>query len=454
MTPFVALIPGVIAAVVALRTSPARAYLDVYLPVLFLVPDYYRCILPVLPDPTPNGAAIVAIALVCLLRGGGRWRASLTDVLVLGYAAMMIGSELLNKDAAEAQNLAFEVAATVVLPYALTKFLIEPNRLRVAAAKRIVQLVAAVSLLSLWEFRMGRPVFKVLLAPLFPGQGNWPDTFRYGFTRVAGPYGHAILAGIVFATVYRLAKWLEWTGEWAKRMPGLPWRVSRARVGAALIAAGSIMTLCRGPWIGAFAGMVVLLIGRARHRRRVLTAVLVLAIGIGVPAALAFQAYVSVGRAGALTPEQETAAYRSELVEKYTAVALERAVWGWGRAGWPKVPGMDSTDNSYLLLALNHGVVALGLFLAVVVVAFAHLARLGWRRPRRDPTGMLAFSLAGCLLGFVIALATVYHGEQTVQLFFLVVGWGEGLRAAPAATVVRRVSAPLAAPFRFARVMT
>ena len=457
MTNVVALIPGLWAAIVAWRRSPARAYLDVYLPVLLLIPDYFRCILPVLPDPTPNAAAIVAIAVVCLLRGGARWRFSLTDGLVIAYAAAMTFSEYLNKDGAEARNIGFEVFAAVVLPYLLTKILIEPQGLRVEFAKRMVVLVAIVVGLSLWEFRMGRPVFKFMLAPLFPGQGSWPDTFRYGFTRVAGPYGHAILAGIIFAAVYRVAKWLEWTGHWPERVAWLPWKPTRARLLALALAAGSVMTLCRGPWIGAFAGMVVLLIGRARNRRRLFTAVLVLTFVVGLPGAIAFKSYVSVGRQGALTPEQETAAYRAELVEKYTAIAMQHAWWGWGRAGWPKVAGMDSTDNSYLLLALNHGLVTLGLFLAILASSAARLAVFGARRPRDDPSGMLAFTLLGCYVGFFISLATVFHGEQTVQLFFIVAGWSEGLmssRAAVTAPVAVRDAAPGAPLFQFSRVMT
>lgn len=457
MTNVVALLPGLWAAIVAWRQSPARAFLDVYLPVLLLVPDYFRCILPVLPDPTPNAAAIVAITVVLLVRGGARWQVSLTDLLVIAYAASMTFSEYLNKDGAEARNLGFEVLAAVVLPYLLTKILIEPQGLRVAFAKRMVWLVAIVAVLSLWEFRMGRPVFKFLLAPLFPGQGNWPDTFRYGFTRVAGPYGHAILAGIIFAVVYRVAKWLEWTGEWTERVAWLPRRPTRARLLTLTIVAGSVMTLCRGPWIGAFAGMLVLFIGRARHRRRLVSWLLAAVLLVGVPGAIAFKSYVSVGREGALTPEQETAAYRAELVEKYTAIAMEHAWWGWGRAGWPKVPGMDSTDNSYLLLALNHGLVSLGCFAAILVASVVRLAIYGARRPRDDPSGLLAFTLLGCYAAFFIALATVYHGEQTVQLFFIVAGWAEGLVCscaavpAPAAVPAGIAATPL---FQFGRVMT
>lgn len=454
---FVALVPGVVATWAALRRSPARAWLDVYLPVLLLIPDYYKTVLPVLPDPTPNQGAIVAIAAVWLARGGAaRWRFSATDALVLAYFALTTLTELVNKNASEAQNIGFESFATVVLPYAIAKALIEPEGLRDRTARRIVLLTGIVAVLSLWEFRMGRPVFKTFLAPLFPGQGNWTDSIRYGFTRVAGPYGHAILAGIIFLCAYRLARWLEWTGQWRERVPKLPVRMSRARLGALLSLAASIMTIARGPWIGALAGGVVLLVARAKNRQRALLTLVLVVVCLGAPAVGAMRAYVAVGRNGAKTAEQETAAYRKELVDKYVSIAADHAWLGWGRAGWPKVPGMDSTDNAYLLLALNHGFVSLAVFLALLLHASVRLCAFGARRGRASPSGLLAFTLLGCNVLFGIALATVYHGEQTVQLFFLLTGWGEGLvlGLAPARSrVAPRSPAATTTTYRFRRVL-
>jgi hypothetical protein len=71
-------IPGVIALFVCLRRGVAAALIDVYLPVLLLIPDYFRWVLPGLPDPTFNEAAIIPIAGLFVLREARRWRFSLT----------------------------------------------------------------------------------------------------------------------------------------------------------------------------------------------------------------------------------------------------------------------------------------------------------------------------------------------------------------------------------------
>ena len=61
---FLPIFPALIAAYVALRYSPARAFVQVYIPVLLLLPMYYRWVIPALPDPTFEQATILPIAAV------------------------------------------------------------------------------------------------------------------------------------------------------------------------------------------------------------------------------------------------------------------------------------------------------------------------------------------------------------------------------------------------------
>lgn len=433
----IALLPGVLALVVGITRGPARAFVDVYLPTLLLMPDYYRFIIAGLPDPTPNQAAILAVAALALLRRRA-WSPSLLGGLVLVLCATMAYSEYRAKGYADAQNFLFDILGSMLLPYLLARALIEPSGLRVAFAKRMVQIMALQALLGLWEMRMVIPLVRRLLDPFFPGQGSWAPTGRYGFIRVSSSFGHAILAGIMFVSAYRLQRWLQWTGAWPGRLPGLG--IPRARAYTALVLLGAIITLVRGPWLGGVVGGALLTIARARQRGRVAAATLALALLIGIPGGLAFWSYASAGRQAAETLSQETAAYRKELLESYASVALERPVWGWGRGLFPQVPGFDSTDNHFLLLALNHGLPTLLAFVALIAVAMIRLIHYGAQRARSDPSALLAFTLAGIYAVFTVSLVTVYHGMQTVQLFFLLTGWADGLLArAPAAA---RVHAP------------
>lgn len=423
------ILPGLVAAVLAITRSPAAAFLNVYLPVLLLCPDYYHYkIVLGLPELSFTHAAILPIAGVMVVRGIG-WRWSLADFLVLGLAFCVGFSEYWNTGYKEAQNLMFDMATSMVLPYAITKALIEPLDLRAAFARRLTWMMFLVSVISIFEFRLGRNPFRILLDPFFPGQsGGWVTTIRWGYGRIAGPYGHAILAGIMLLCGWRIARWLERTGQWDSK--GLVWSrlpVSPGRVFSLGLLGGLLMTMSRGPWMGAGLAAAFGAIGKAKSRRH---AFLLLGSGIlliGIPTGVALYRYAAVGRASAKTAAQETAAYRKELIDKYVAIALQHSVWGWGRNTWPKVPGMPSIDNYYLLLILMHGLPAVAFFLFIMAAMPIRLIADAMRRmPVLPAGGSLGLTLASIYLGIALAVATVYMGNQVVPLFAMLTGWSEG----------------------------
>src|ERR1700761_2088531 len=190
----IVLLPGILAAWIAFFRSPAQAFLSIYVPVLVLVPEYYRWTVPLLPKVTASQGTIVAIVAVAIMRKALRWHPSQTDFLILGLLLCMAVSEYTNAGYKEAQNLTFDMLAWFVFPYIAGKSFIEPLGLRLQFARRLVFLIFVVAIVSCYEFRLGRTPFRIPLDPFFGGQGSgWVTTFRWGFARIAGPYGHAIL---------------------------------------------------------------------------------------------------------------------------------------------------------------------------------------------------------------------------------------------------------------------
>ncbi len=425
----IAVLPLLFALIIAVIRSPQAAFLAVYLPCLLLLPDYYHWNAPGLPDPTFHQAAILPIIGVWLFSGAKGWKFSLTDFFVIGFALCVAYSEYQAAGYKEAQNLMFDMLASVVLPYVAAKVFIEPANLRVPFARRFVLLTAAVVVMCLYESKMGANPFRIVLDRFFPGQGDgWVTTFRYGLARVSGPYGHAILAGVVFTAAFRLARWLEWSGVWEpafRGLPVLPWK--KARILSMVVLGGLILTLVRGPWGGAILGAGVTAIGRAKNRKLAIGGLFGALIFLGVPAGVALYQYASVGRAAAQSDSQETAAYRKELIDKYVDIALEKAAWGWGRNTWPRVEGMPSIDNYYLLLALMHGCVALAMFLGIVLVTPIRLVMADMRQPPAQPRGAsFGFTLAGIFIALAFSVATVYLGTSVVPLLAVMAGWSEG----------------------------
>jgi O-antigen ligase len=437
----IAIIPGLIALYFAFVKSPAKAFLYVYLPALFFLPDYYRWVVAGFPDPTFNEAAILPIAAAYFLKDGVKWKLSLADMLVVGFAFCVGYSQYLATGYNDAQNLIFDMLGVVVLPYVLAKGLIEPHGLRVEFAKRFILILLAVVVVEAYEFRFIVNPFRQLFDPFFPGDmgRGWITTMRYGFGRASGPYGHAILCGIIMAAGFFIQLWLARGQHWSSQ--------KKARWITIALVAGSLMTLSRGPWVGAALGGLVVAVGYAKKRKKALIIVLALGVIIGVPAYLAFQSYVSVGRSGAMSATQETAAYRKELVEKYMEIAKEKAAWGWGQNTWPRVPGMPSIDNNYLNLALRHGFIALGFFCALILLVAARLCIYCVRSPRDEPGNFLGFALLAAQVAIAISIATVFMGLQAQPLFFILCGWADALAAG------RVVPAPESL-FQFRRVLT
>ncbi|MGY6586765.1 MAG: O-antigen ligase family protein [Wenzhouxiangella sp.] len=435
MLAFIILIPGALALWLGLKRSPQAAFLAVYLPTLFLLPEYYRLDLPGVPSPTFSQAAALGTAVAFFWRRAPGYRFSPTDLLVIAFVIAASLSEFFAGGYKDGQNLAWNLVTWALLPYLFAKSMVEPLGLRVRFAKTLVLLLAAVAVISVYEFRFGATPWRMIFDHFFPWGGRgWITTFRWGFARVAGPYGHAILAGILMVIAFRVQRWLQWSGAWADKPRFAPWLpISQASLISLVLAAGVIMTMVRGPWIGAILAMLVILIGRSSYRGLAIAGLLAGAVLIGVPASLWFLDYVSVGRAGALTVAQESAAYRWELLTAYADIAAEKRWFGWGLTAWPQVPGMPSIDNYYLLLLLMHGQVGLGLFVLLLGSLLVRLLRRGLAEPLANPPGSsLSFTLASLLVVYIVSVATVYMGLQAVPMLFLIAGWAEGFLRQPA----------------------
>jgi hypothetical protein len=148
---------------------------------------------------------------------------------------------------------------------------------------------------------------------------------------------------------------------------------------------------------------------------------------VGIPISIWFDSYVSTGREKAKTQSQETAAYRKELLDKYTAIAMQKMWLGWGMDHWPKIGGMPSIDNYYLLLTLRHGVISSGLLLAILLALISRLFRNGMKNwSLLAPGNSLSFTLLGIFSGVAFSLATVYLGETLLPIFFMMAGFAEG----------------------------
>lgn len=407
----------------ATRHSPGWLFVCVYIPILLLIPDTFHTVTSGIPKISANQAVIMVILPLALLRYFSQWKISFTDILVVTLMMVMGFSEYQAMGYKEAQNLTFNFLAAAVAPYLVARLVIPAENLHVPTARMFVILLFGIVLVSVFEFRFGWNPFIGLIGKFFPGQGNWNTTFRFGFARIAGPFSNALLTGIIIVMAYRLHRWLEWNGHWETKFKHLPW--NKSRIISIVLIVGSIMTIARGPQLGGIIGAVAVFAGRAKNRKRVIIIITILALVVGPIAYTAFMSYLDIRPGAAMTMSQESALYRKVLVEKYMAIAIDHAWFGWGRNTWPKVPGMASIDNYFLLLSLMHGVSATLLLLTIFGWQIVRLFMFGMRTPASENS--ITFTFCGILIAVFVSLVTVYLGEQVMPALFLIFGWSEAV---------------------------
>jgi len=410
------------------------AFLKSWIPFFLLLPFAFFANIPGLPDPNFMEAAILPILFVLLISQKDDMRMGPMEGLIGAYLVLRVVMDYQSRGYADAQNYAFYLFSSLLGPYLLGRYIINRRALDIATARQFVLIFLLLFPLFVYEMKFWiSPIYKVML-PFFPF-ATPSMSLRYGVARTFGPFEHPILACVMIVAVYRLHRWLSWTGEWDKPQSGwLGWLDEktkwmrlplRHKISIVLILM-AIMTISRGPWIGAFAGAILVAVGNFKNRRRWLwIAVLTLGLG-GAGGKVALDIYTSPNAEGEISGEAKTMLYRKQLVDQYTEFMYQKMWTGWGLSTRPKIKGMESVDNAYLGMALQHGVLAPMLFIVIFVYAIVSQIRFGLRAP--PGISPIGFTFAGIYLAAFVSFATVYMGSQTEPMLFLLLGWGESIK--------------------------
>jgi hypothetical protein len=460
MTRYVVFVAMVLAIVAVRRRGIAWAFLHVWIPFFLALPFAFWVNIPGLPDPNFMQAAILPILAVLLVQRHRELRLGTMEALLVLYVIVRVGADFLSRGYSDAQNYAFYMLSALLGPYLLGRYLIDSRRMDIATARMFVLMFLLFFPMFLFEAKFWvSPVYK-LLSPLFPDAGSGLS-LRWGIARTAGTFEHPILACIMVIAVYRLHRWLCWEGEWDRPQAGVLGFLQRHtrwvpiafrhQISIVLIAM-ALMTISRGPWIGGFAGAALTAVGNFANRKRWLAIVLASLLAAGVLGQLALDAYITPKEGEVLSGEAQTMLYRKVMIDQYKAFLLEKTWTGWGLTTVPKIKGMESVDNAFFLMALQHGVLAPALFVVIFLYAIVSQIRFGLRAPPGEPP--LGFTFSGIYLMCFIAFSTVYMGAQTEPMLFLLLGWGESVknRPEPVASPGTVTAATEAPPFR--RVMT
>lgn len=420
----IVLIPAALCVYLMFRGSLQRVFADVYLPIFLLVPDYYYWKVTALPPIDLSEAVLLPLGVAMVARELPNWRFTVSDLALALFCFTTYYSNSVAHQTVTSIFSLFNALLVAVVPYMIGKLLIEQYNARVYIVRRMVFLLFLCSVIAVYEYRFGKNPFIRVMDHLFPGEKfGWVTQVRWGFYRVAGPFGQSELAGMVLFTGLLLALWLTFNHDWEPkfaRFPRHPFK--KSTVIAGMIALTLLMTQARGPWIGCLLALPIAYIGRSRNAARATVLVAFLLVGVGGVGYVAAKSYLA---AGTTSGEQQTAQYRQQLLDNYLPVVEAGSPWGYGNL-FPRRGGQDSIDNEYLFLALTQGVIGLGCFLAIGGETLIRLTLAGyWAANRRDRS--FAFTQLGIFVGMLFTISTVYLGNQSFELFFLLAGWSQAL---------------------------
>jgi len=230
---------------------------------------------------------------------------------------------------------------------------------------------------------------------------------RDGVPRCQGPFSHPILAGSFGATFLPLFAGL-WTQKRSKALAALGMTCALT----VILMAGS-----SGPVMASLFAVIALCMWPLRWRMREFRWALVLGL---VALHLVMKAPVWFLIAKVSVYNASTGFHRAYLIDRAIANFGEWWVMGTRSTGHWGYHLYDVT-NQYIAVAVDGGVVALAMFLAIMVRCFRGIGRLqrACRRDGRADHAWLTWALGACLISNATTFISVSYFDQNLIVWFL-----------------------------------
>lgn len=458
MTQYSVFVAMLIAIVVLTKKDLETSFLRVWIPFFLLLPFSFWIHVPLMADYNFMSAAIFPILFVLLKDKFREIRIGPMELMLLLYVLIRVGVDFLGRGYSDAQHYAHYMVSSVIGPYLLGRYIINSRRMDIETSRRFVLMFLLLFPVFLYEAKFWVSPIYQLFSPLFPDSYS-SVSIRWGIARTAGTFEHPILACIMIIGVYRLHRWLSWQGVWDEAQTGWLGLIQKHskrfplafkhQISIVLIMM-ALMTISRGPWIGAFAGATLTMVGNAKDRKKWLTIVIVVFLLGGFAGQMALDAYITPREGEILSGEAQTMLYRKLMIDQYKEFLMSKFWTGWGLTTVPKIQGMESVDNAFFLMALQHGVLAPALF--VVIFVYAIISQVKFGMSAESGKAPIGFTFSGIYMMCFVAFSTVYMGSQTEPMLFLLLGWGESIknrkRGADVLPGDSAAAAKVAPPFR------
>jgi len=418
-----AILPAFGAIYLLTKGKDARTvFVTYFLPVLTLIPAYYQTkLVSGIPEFSFWSAAFIPVIIAWVVNEKMEgYQISWLDIIIIIHMVFIFYAQFNASGYNDAQNILYHETLKRLMPYLILKAVITEETRRIPTLKMIVVLGAIVSLFMAYDFKFYHNILDSIVRNMWPHYVPWDGVMsRYGFKRAAGSFAHPISAGHFFAMVAPISFWLWKTKQFKNNQHGM--------IIFGLNVLGVLTSISRAPITGLLISFIIIWFGWSKNKT-VTGGILVLTMIIGLAVTVPkFVEYISIKRSHAKTQDQESAAYRKEILDNYLEIVKEKPYWGYGRYTFPVVKGQKSIDNEYLFIAITAGTVNLVIYLAIIFMVLFRLFRFAISRPFDSPDGKLAWALLGAWISTVFTQATVYAGMQTTHYFFMIAAISEAM---------------------------
>ncbi len=365
---------------------------------------------------------VAALARLVVRREGLSGELHALDAAMLVWAVWAVFSAIFHDDVAAAlkfqSGMAFNACACYFVLRVLCPTLDDARRL---CAIAVLLMVPVALEMTIEQFGAHN------LYSVFGDTIDVPQ-MRFGRLRAQGPFAHAILAGTVGAVWLPLAAAL-WPSH--RRI---------AMVGLAACVVMILASASSGPVLGGLAGAAALALWPVRQhlsavRWSVVAGLLALSAAMSAPV---YYLLARIDLAGG-----STGWYRARLIE--SAFEHINEWWLGGTdvtAHWMPI-ALDKTHvditNEYLHMGVVGGVLLMGLFALILVIAFRRVGRTLEQAgtAAQDPRGWFAWALGASLFAHAVSFMSVSYFDQSFVALYLTL-------AATAAMAVDTATQPAA----------
>lgn len=327
------------------------------------------------------------------------------DKAIAAYLLLTVALYFRDTTVTNALRQAFYLFLDVFLPYfVISRSLKDLNAFRDALSSFVIAMMI-MALVAVFEFFKVWLLYQPLVGILQMDEGMSGYIFRDGMLRVVASAGQPIVLGYLMVVGLGLYLFLK---------NALQQKLMR-HAGAALLTAALILALSRGPWVGAAALLIVFLAtGRSPVRsmtKLALVAMLVLPLMALLPGTdKVINLLPFVG-----STEKENVDFRANLISN-SMIVIQRNPW-LGSNDFMETPEMEAMRqgegiidivNSYIRVALEKGLIGLGLFAGFFALTLFGIYRAMRLIPDKDSEEyLLGRVLLATLMAILVTIFTV-----------------------------------------------